>query len=526
MLTPDLRAALVEHLRLLRNDVVLYADAASAREDLIAAVLEASPRVSLGPVGPDFAPDGRAFTFAVGSGSDTPRIFFAGLPNGHEFASLVLALLHVGGHPPKVDSKVLSSVSRIESSLRFETFYSPTCLNCPDVVQALNTLAALNPNITHVAINTAIHSKEASDRGVLSVPTVFCNGERFASGRMSLPDIVDRVLAEFGDSRPVSAPQDLGAFDLAVVGGGPAGVASAIYSARKGVRTILLAERLGGQVLDTVGIENVVGIPKTEGPRFARDLESHVRSLPVEIVQGDVVESLLTAKGGGYDLSLRSGSHLTARSVVLAPGASWRKLNIPGEQEYLTRGVTFCPHCDGPMFAGKKVAVIGGGNSGVEAALDLANIAAHVSVLEYAESLRADAVLQSALHLRPNVSVHLASEVLEIAGDSEKVTHLYYKDRVSGSTATLDIDGIFVQIGLVPATAWLPKSLEKNAHGEVVIDAKGRTNLPGVFAAGDATTAPYKQIVTATAAGATAAIAAFEYLMGVPTPHLEEFTAR
>ena len=521
MIPPDLRATLADHLRLLRDDVVLYADEAWAKDDLVSAVLGASTRLSLRPPDPSCAPEGRSFTFAVGPVSGAPRVFFAGLPNGHEFASLVLALLHVGGHPPKAEPEVLAGISRIESPLRFETYYSPTCLNCPDVVQALNTLAALNQNVTHVAVNTATHGDEAAERGVLSVPTVFCNGERFATGRMTLSEITARILSEFAGSSSLPAPRDLGLFDLAVVGGGPAGVAAAIYSARKGVRTVLVAERLGGQVLDTVGIENVVGIPKTEGPLFARDLESHVRSLPVDIIQGDLVESMLTGKDDGYVLHLRSGSRLSARSVVLAPGASWRKLNIPGEQDYLTRGVTFCPHCDGPMFAGKDVAVIGGGNSGIEAALDLANIASHVHVLEYAETLRADAVLQSALRTRPNVSIHPSSEPLEILGDSGRVTHLRYKDRVSGSPKVLELEGIFVQIGLVPATSWLPKSLVKNAHGEIVVDSKGRTNLPGVFAAGDATIAPYKQIVTATASGASAAIAAFEYLMAIPASHAD-----
>jgi len=516
MLPESMRTALREHLGLLRRDVILHLPTGSVPDPLVTEILAASPRVSVRELVSIEAPKGLPGTFAVSDSlTEIPRVFFAGSPTGHEFTSLVLALLHAGGHPPKVDASLLTELAAVQVPLLFETFYSPSCHNCPDVVQALNLVATVNPNISHVAINTAVHPDVVAARSVLSVPSVYVNGVLFATGKMSFAELAGKILAHVGVPKAPQQPRDLGRFDVAVIGGGPAGIAAAVYASRKGLRTTLLAERLGGQVLDTVRIENIIGIPRTEGPKYARDLEEHLRANPVEVHHPARVKHLTTAPRPGLDhgLELDSGSHLTARSVIVATGASWRRMNVPGESEYLTRGVTFCPHCDGPIFTGKKVAVIGGGNSGVEAALDLSNIVDEVYLLEFSPSLRADAVLQAALSLRPNVTVLLAAETTEVLGDGEKVTGLLYKDRTAETIHRLDLAGIFVQIGLIPATSWLPECLPTSASGEILVDARGGTALPGIFAAGDASSVPYKQIVTALSSGAAAAIAAFEYLM-------------
>lgn len=444
-------------------------------------------------------------------------VTFAGLPMGHEFTSLVLAVLHVGGHPSKVAATLAEQIAGIEGDLAFETYFSQSCQNCPDVVQALNLMSVLNPRISHVAIDGAAFPGEVDDRNVQSVPAVFLNGEVFGFGRMTLEEIVAKVDTGAAE-RAAAALADADPFDVLIVGAGPAGAAAAVYAARKGVRTGMVAGRLGGQVLDTMAIENLISVPHTEGPALARALESHVREYDVEVmVPQDAVALTPDAGDGFHRVDLASGATLRARTVVLAPGASWRTMNVPGEAEYRNKGVTFCPHCDGPLFKGKRVAVIGGGNSGIEAAIDLAGLASHVTVLEFAGELRADAVLQRSLERLPNVDVVLNALTTEVVGDGRNVTGIVYTDRTTNESHTVGLDGVFVQIGLVPNTAWLDDvvGLER---GEIVIDAHGRTSVPGIFAAGDATTEPYKQIIVAAGGGASAALAAFDHLIRTPAP--------
>lgn len=520
ILDDHLRRSLAEHLRLLRQGVVLRVDKDSSLLPLVQDIASTSDLLE---VDPTYRSD-RGESFAVSPAGSPPRVVFAGPPAGHEFTSLVLALLHAGGHPPKVDpdllDQVVSAASTHGEPLRFETFYSPSCQSCPDVVQALNVLALRCDLISHTALNATTNAAESSARNVLSVPTVFLNGVEFATGRLTFPELAKLLLARLSGPQSNSLPSDHGSFDLAVVGGGPAGIAAAIYAARKGLTVALVAERLGGQVLDTLGIENIIGIEHTEGPRYARDLETHLRAHPVRVLEAERVTALNPNSDSGslHQLLLATGSTLSARSVVLATGASWRKLGVPGEQDYLRKGVTFCPHCDGPMFAKQRVAVIGGGNSGVEAALDLSNIASEVVLVEFAPALKADAVLQSALARRENVSVLRNTETLEVHGDGSKVTRLRLRDKATGTTSELDVSGVFIQIGLVPATSWLGSEIALTPSGEIITDERGRTSLSGVFAAGDVSTVPYKQIATAVASGAAAAITAFEYLMTNPEP--------
>ena len=440
---------------------------------------------------------------------------FAGLPLGHEFTSLVLALLHVGGHPPKVADDVLAQVDGLTGRLHFETYFSQSCQNCPDVVQALNLMAARNPNVTHVAIDGALFQSEVDERQVMAVPTVYLNGQRLAQGRMELEELLAKIdsgaaerRARELDGKPV--------FDMLIVGGGPAGAAAAIYAARKGLRTGIVADRFGGQVLDTLAIENYISVPETEGPKLAAALEAHVGAYDVDVMKHQRAAKLVP--GDPIAVELESGAKLAARSVVLATGARWRDMNVPGETEYRTRGVTYCPHCDGPLFKGKRVAVIGGGNSGVEAAIDLAGVVAHVTLLEFMDTLKADDILQRKLRSMPNVDIIVNARTTEVVGDGRQVTSLRYEDRATGDMKTLEVAGIFVQIGLLPNTDWLRGTVELSRTGEIVVDERGRTSVPGVFAAGDATTVPYKQIIIATGDGAKAALGAFDHLIRITAP--------
>ncbi|HEX6361353.1 MAG TPA: alkyl hydroperoxide reductase subunit F, partial [Albitalea sp.] len=360
---------------------------------------------------------------------------------------------------------------------------------------------------------------EVERRQVMAVPSVFLNGEPFASGRMELAEILAKVDqgAAARDAGRLAAKEP---FDMLIVGAGPAGAAAAVYAARKGIRTGIVAERFGGQTLDTLGIENFISVPQTEGPKFAAALEAHVRAYPVDIMANQRVAALEAApEPGGYaTVRLANGAALKSRSVVLATGARWRNVDVPGEQEYRNKGVAYCPHCDGPLFKGKRVAVIGGGNSGVEAAIDLAGIVEHVTLLEFADALKADAVLVQRLHSLPNVDVRTGAQTTEIVGDGGKVTGLRWRDRASGAEREVALAGVFVQIGLVPNTEWLKGRVELTKHGEIVVDAKGATSVPGVFAAGDVTTVPYKQIVVATGEGSKAALSAFEHLIRTSVP--------
>ncbi|ATH83161.1 alkyl hydroperoxide reductase subunit F [Ectopseudomonas hydrolytica] len=439
---------------------------------------------------------------------------FAGIPMGHEFTSLVLALLQVGGHPSKLDADTIAQIKSIEGKFEFETYFSLSCQNCPDVVQALNLMAVLNPNIRNVSIDGALFQEEVERRQIMAVPSIYLNGEVFASGRMDVKEILAKIDtgAANRDAEKMSAKE---AFDVLVVGGGPAGAAAAIYAARKGIRTAIAAERFGGQVLDTMAIENFISVKETEGPKLVRALEEHVKEYEVDVMNLQRASALVPAssEGGLHEVKFENGASLKAKTVILSTGARWREMGVPGEQEYKAKGVCFCPHCDGPLFKGKRVAVIGGGNSGVEAAIDLAGIVAHVTLLEFADTLRADAVLQKKLFSLPNVTVIKSAQTTEVTGDGQKVNGLVYKDRTTEELHRVELEGIFVQIGLLPNSDWLKGTVELSRFGEIVVDAKGATNIPGVFAAGDVTTVPYKQIVIAMGEGSKASLSAFDHLI-------------
>jgi alkyl hydroperoxide reductase subunit F len=458
--------------------------------------------------------DSRRPSFSLNRPDADIGVTFAGIPMGHEFTSLVLALLQVGGHPSKLDAETIEQIRRIEGKFEFETYFSLSCQNCPDVVQALNLMAVLNPNIRNVSIDGALFQEEVERRQVMAVPSVYLNGEVFASGRMEVKEILAKIDtgAANRDAEKMSAKD---AFDVLVVGGGPAGAAAAIYAARKGIRTGVAAERFGGQVLDTMAIENFISVQETEGPKLARALEEHVHQYEVDIMNLQRASALIPAQNPGelHEVKFESGGSLKAKTVILSTGARWREMAVPGEQQYKGRGVCFCPHCDGPLFKGKRVAVIGGGNSGVEAAIDLAGIVSHVTLLEFDSKLRADAVLQRKLFSLPNVEVITSALTSEVKGDGQKVTGLVYKDRNSEEFKSVQLEGIFVQIGLLPNSDWLKGSVELSPRGEIIVDARGETSLPGIFAAGDVTTVPYKQIVIAVGEGAKASLSAFDHLI-------------
>ena len=451
------------------------------------------------------------------AGTDV-SVRFGGIPLGHELTSFVLALLQVGGVAPKVSDEVAEQIRGLDGEYRFETVFSLSCQNCPDVVQALNAMAVLNPKIEHVAFDGALFQDEVDARGVMAVPTVFLNGEQWASGRMTIEEIVDKLDSSAAERRAESL-RGKDDFDVLVVGGGPAGASAAIYAARKGIRTGVVAERFGGQVLDTMAIENFVSVPYTEGPKLAAALEQHVKDYEVDVMDLNRAVRLHPAGDDGLvGVELENGVTLRGRTVILSTGARWRSMGVPGEQEHRNKGVTYCPHCDGPLFKGKRVAVIGGGNSGVEAAIDLAGVVAHVTLLEFDDKLRADDVLQRKLRSLPNVDVIVSAQTTEVEGDGSKVTGLVYTDRTTGESKRLELEGVFVQIGLLPNTEWLEGAVELSPRGEVVIDDRGQTSVPGVFAAGDCTTVPYKQIVIAMGAGSTAALSAFDHLIRTSAP--------
>ncbi|MGD9859508.1 MAG: alkyl hydroperoxide reductase subunit F, partial [Marinobacterium sp.] len=463
-------------------------DSPKSRElsDLAQEIAELNEKITLRQV-----EGARAPSLAVGPAGQTPRVNFAGIPMGHEFTSLVLALLQAGGHPSKADAALQEQIRNLKGEFHFETYISLSCQNCPDVVQALNLMAVLNPNITHTMIDGALFQKEVEERQIMAVPSVYLNGEHFGQGRMTLPEIVNKLdtgaaekkAAELNEREP---------YEVLVVGGGPAGASAAIYAARKGIRTGVIAERFGGQVMDTVGIENFISVPYTEGPKLVASLEQHVKEYEVDVITEQSAAKL--SKGELIEVELASGATLKSRSVILATGARWREMNVPGEQEYRGKGVAYCPHCDGPLFKGKSVAVIGGGNSGIEAAIDLAGIVKDVTVLEFSDTLRADSVLVKKAESLPNVTIIKQAMTAEVLGDGNKVIGLKYKDRKTDESHVVDVAGIFVQIGLVPNSEWLKDCLELTERGEIIIDSHGATSMPGVFAAGDVTATPYKQI--------------------------------
>jgi alkyl hydroperoxide reductase subunit F len=497
-------------------ELVITLDASSKAQEMLALVqdiAELSGKVSVRQDGES----ARKPSFAVGRPGEPARISFAGIPMGHEFTSLILALLQTGGHPPKAEASVIDEIRGISGKFHFETFISLSCHNCPDVVQALNLMAVLNPGISHQMIDGALFQDEVSERQIMGVPTVFLNGEQFGQGRMTLEEIIGKIDtgALQREAEKVSAREP---FDVLIVGGGPAGAAAAIYAARKGIRTGVVSERFGGQVLDTLAIENFISVKETDGPRLAAGLEQHVREYDVDIMNLQRAEALLPGTDGGMtEVRLASGAKLRSKTVIIATGARWREMNVPGERQYRGHGVAYCPHCDGPLFKGKRVAVIGGGNSGVEAAIDLAGVVGHVTLLEFENVLRADAVLQKRLFSLANVKVITHALSTEVTGDGKKVNGLMYTDRSSGEGHRVDLEGVFVQIGLLPNSEWLKGTIALSPRGEIEIDARTETSLPGVFAAGDVTTVPYKQIIIAMAEGSKAALSAFDHLIRSPS---------
>jgi len=521
MLDANLKSQLQAYLGRMTQPIEIVAtlddsDAARAMRELLEDVASLSGLITL----EQRAADGsvRAPSFTVNRVGSDMAIRFAGIPLGHEFTSLVLALLHAGGHPPKVDAAVVEQIRSLEGDFDFEVYISLSCQNCPDVVQAINLMAVLNPRVRATMIDGALFQPEVEAKQIMAVPSLYLNGQPFGQGRMTVEEIVAK-LDQNAAARQAEALKVKEPFDVLIVGGGPAGASAAVYAARKGIRTGVVTERFGGQVLDTMGIENFISVKETEGPKLAAALENHVKTYDVDIMNLQRAVELAPADASGLvSVKLASGALLKSRSVILSTGARWREMNVPGEREYRGKGVAYCPHCDGPLFKGKRVAVIGGGNSGVEAAIDLAGIVAHVTLIEFDGQLRADEVLQRKLRSLPNVRVIVSAQTTEVHGAGGKVNGLTYKDRATGDLHRLDLEGVFVQIGLLPNTEWLKGTVALSARGEIEVDARGQTSLPGVFAAGDATTVPYKQIIIALGEGSKAALAAFDHLIRTSAP--------
>ncbi len=497
-------------------EIIASIDDSKASNDVMALLKDVAESSPLVKVVESRSDSHRKPSFSITRPGESHGPRFAGLPMGHEFTSLVLALLQVGGYPPKVDEAVLQQIRALDGDFEFEIYISLSCHNCPDVVQALNLMTVQNPRIKTTMIDGSLFQDEVKERQIMAVPTVFLNGTEFGQGRMTLEEILAKLDTSGveREARKIAAKEP---FDVLIVGGGPAGAAAAVYAARKGIRTGVASERFGGQVLDTMGIENFISVKETEGPKFALALEEHVRDYDVDIMNLQRAAALVPGDDL-IEIKLESGASLKSRSVVISTGARWRNINVPGEREYKNKGVAYCPHCDGPLFKGKRVAVIGGGNSGVEAAIDLAGIVGHVTLIEFDTQLRADAVLQRKLHSLTNVTVITNAQTTEITGDQQKVNGLTYKDRATGAAHQVPLEGVFIQIGLVPNTDWLKGTVELSKHGEIVVDARGQTSVPGVFAAGDVTTVPFKQIIIAAGEGAKAALGAFDHLIRTSAP--------
>ena len=513
MLDADLKAQLSSYLERVVHpiEIVAHTDA-SAKSQEMSALLQDVVSAGHGKITVVAGSDDKARkpSFDINRKGTDIGVSFAGIPMGHEFTSLVLALLQVGGHPIKLDEKVIEQIRNLDGDFVFETFISLSCHNCPEVVQALNAMSVINPRIKVVAVDGGVFPKEVEERQVMAVPMMYLNGQHFGQGRTN----VEEILAKLDTGASARAAAELSkkdVFDVLIVGGGPAGAAAAIYTARKGIRTGVIADRFGGQVLDTLSIENFISVKETDGQKFAVALEQHVKEYEVDIMNTQRASKIVPGKI--KEVHTESGAVLKAKSVIISTGARWREINVPGEKEYRNHGVAYCPHCDGPLFKGKRVAVIGGGNSGVEAAIDLAGIVEHVTLLEFAPEMKADQVLQDKVRSLKNVDIVLNAQTTEVKGDGTKVTGLEYRDRVSGDVHQVALAGIFVQIGLLPNTTWLEGAIERNRMGEIIIDAKCETSVKGVFAAGDCTTVPYKQIIIATGEGAKASLSAFDYLI-------------
>ncbi|MGV0982723.1 MAG: alkyl hydroperoxide reductase subunit F [Polynucleobacter sp.] len=512
MLDANIKAQLKAYFEKIESPIVLEATLDDSTQsgqmlELLNEVAEQSAKITVKTSGSSK----NIPSFTVAKVGEVARIAFSGLPMGHEMTSFILAILQTSGYPPKVEQDVIESIKGLEGKKRFQTFISLSCHNCPDVVQALNLMAALNPNIEHEMIDGALFQGLVDQYQIMAVPTVILNGEVFGQGRMSVEEIAGKLDTNSSarDAEKLSAKA---AYDSLIIGGGPAGASAAIYSARKGIRTGVVAQRFGGQVADTVGIENFISVKETEGPKLVMALEQHVKAYDVDVMNLQTATSL-SKTGDEIAITLENGAVLKSKTVILSTGARWREMNVPGEQEYRGKGVAYCPHCDGPLYKGKRVAVIGGGNSGVEAAIDLAGVVSHVTLIEFDTKLRADAVLQKKLNSLPNVTIITNALSKEVLGADGKVTTLRYEDRATNQMHDIALEGIFVQIGLLPNTDWLKGVIDLSPRGEIIVDAKGETSMPGVFAAGDCTTVPYKQIIIAMGEGAKASLSAFDYLI-------------
>lgn len=468
-------------------------------------------------------------SFEVLNPQTNVSVSFAGLPLGHEFSSLVLAILQVSGYAPKISDSQRKAILSIGSH-EITTYMSVTCINCPEVVQSLNTISIINPKVKHIAVEGSAFKDEVDALGVMSVPAVFENGKMISSGRSSIDELVAILLSQEENSDSsnskvsgdYSLAQKMNAknpYDVILVGGGPAASAAAIYTARKGLKTAMIMDHRGGQVVETESIENHISQTHTTGAKLANDLTNHIAQYDIDVFTPDWATSLDIAEEsyGLHTINTKSGGNLKAKAVIIATGATWRTLGIPGEDEYRNKGVSFCPHCDGPLFKNKNVVVVGGGNSGVEAAIDLAGVANHVTLIEYMNTLKADQILVNALNNLSNTTVITGAALSSIEGDGRKVIAVRYKDRNASngenSEKILHTDGVFVQIGLMPNTKWISNKLSLNNRSEIVTDRKGCTSVHGIFAAGDCTDEPYKQIVTAYGSGANAALSAFDYLI-------------
>lgn len=506
VLDDQIKAQLKQYLALLEGDLVLKVsvgddEISKNMMELVNTLEQMSTRITVEKTQLKRTP-----SFSVNRAGEESGVTFAGLPLGHEFTSLVLALLQVSGRAPKVDDAIVKRIQAIKEPMHFETFVSLTCHNCPDVVQAFNIMAVLNPNITHTMVEGGAFQEEVASKQIMAVPAVYRGEDFFEGGRISLEEILNKL----GTTSDASEFDDKAPYDVLVVGGGPAGSSAAIYSARKGIRTGIVAERFGGQVNDTLSIENIIGTKATEGPQFVASLEAHVADYDVDVMKSQ--KAVRVEKKDLIEVELENGAILRSKTVILSTGARYRQLGVKGEAEFKNKGVAYCPHCDGPLFKGKDVAVVGGGNSGVEAAIDLAGIVNHVTVLQRGDELKADLVLQKRLRSLPNVKVITNALTTEITGEGT-VNGLSYIDSASGEEKHIELQGVFIQIGLLPNTEFLQGSVGLNAHGEVVTDKRAATNVAGIFAAGDCADTAYKQIVISMGTGATAALSAFDYMI-------------
>lgn len=505
MLNADLKQQLQQLLGLMEGDVEFRAsigsdDKSKELKELLDEIAEMSEHITI--VEKELK---RTPSFSVSKPDEEAGVTFAGIPLGHEFNSLVLAILQVSGRAPKEKQSIIDQIKGLEGKYNFETYVSLTCQKCPDVVQALNLMSVVNPNITHTMIDGSVFREESED--IMAVPAVFLDGEEFGNGRMTISDI----LTKLGSTQDASEFEGKDPYDVLIIGGGPASGSAAIYTARKGLRTGIIADRIGGQVNDTAGIENFITVKETTGSQFSANLAAHIEEYDIDTMTG-IRATNIEKTDQAIRVTLENSAVLETKTAIISTGASWRKLNIPGEDRLINKGVAFCPHCDGPLFENKDVAVIGGGNSGVEAAIDLAGIVKHVTLFEYSSELKADTVLQDRLRSLSNVDIHTNARTAEVLGE-DHVTGISYEDLNSGEMKELSLDGIFVQIGLVPNTSWIGDAVELNNRGEVVIDRNNNTNVPGIFAAGDVTDQKNKQIIISMGAGANAALNAFDYII-------------